>query len=101
MGNLLLLPIIILIAVIFLAVINNKYETFLIQDIRDILDKNPPCLLTPQIKTYYSGMNKDPCSLLSQTVCKMCNKRGECKWTGNKCVKRRRLGLVVCVEERV
>lgn len=65
------------------------YETFLIDEIKNILRTNPPCLLTDKIKKYYDENNQDYCSLLSEDICDksdgICN---DCEWSNNKCIKK-------------
>ena len=48
------LPIIILLLIIFLAVVNKRYENFLTDDIIDIVSNYKSCLLIPTIKNNYN-----------------------------------------------
>ena len=80
-----LLIILILFAIVLLSIINPKYETFLIDDIKKILDTNPPCLLTDEQK----ALGGNYCSNLSKNICNKtegnCN---DCEWSNNKCIRK-------------
>ena len=77
------LPIIILLLVIFLAVVNKRYENFLTDDIIDIVSNYKSCLLTPKIKNNYKN---NYCSILSEQECAPCST--ECKWENNMCLQK-------------
>ena len=74
------LPIIILLLIIFLAVVNKRYENFLTDDIIDIVSNYKSCLLIPTIKNNYKN---NSCSILSEQECAPCSQ--ECKWENNMC----------------
>ena len=76
-----ILQIIILLLVIFLAIVNKRYENFLTDDMIKILSSYKYCLLTPEIKNNY---NNNYCSILSEKECVPCS--AECKLQNNICL---------------
>ena len=58
-------------------------EPFLEDDVKKLLDNDPPCLLTDEIKHQYKKDGKDACNLLGSGVCSKCS---NCKWLHNKCI---------------